>query len=69
MIVVDYAAKSEELSHFCPHYNRVDAEGSNFVKFKSGLCPEIQELTPLQEIFHFSILVDKCRIYDEDSRA
>lgn len=26
MIVIDYAAKFEELVRFCPHYNGVEAE-------------------------------------------
>lgn len=31
MIVADYAAKFEELSRFCPHYNIVEAKGSKCV--------------------------------------
>lgn len=35
MIIADYQTKFEELSRFCPHYNDVDAEGSNCMKFDS----------------------------------
>lgn len=41
VIVVDYAAKFEELVRFCLHYNSVEAEGSKSVKFESGLCPPL----------------------------
>lgn len=69
MIVADHATKFEELSMFYPHYNGADAEGSKCVKFESGLCPEITPFIWYQEIRHFSVLVNKCIIYDEDSRA
>jgi hypothetical protein len=69
MSVADYAAKFEELSRFCPHYNVVGAEASKCVKFESGLRPEIKQFIGYQEIRVFSVLVNRCRIYDEDSRA
>jgi len=69
MSVADYAAKFEELSRFCPNYNDVGAEGSKCVKFEGGLHPEIKQFIGYQEIHQFSMLVNKCRIYDEDSRA
>ncbi|XP_050920408.1 uncharacterized protein LOC127138046 [Lathyrus oleraceus] len=69
MIVDDYVAKFEEQSRFCPHYNIVEAEGSKCVMFESGLCPEIKQFIGYQEILRFSMLVNKCRIYDEDSKA
>ncbi|XP_050920402.1 uncharacterized protein LOC127138040 [Lathyrus oleraceus] len=37
MIVVEYAAKFEELKH-----ENETAEGSKYIKFESGLCPEIK---------------------------
>lgn len=69
MIVTDYAAKFKELLRFCPHYNSVKVKGYKFVKFGSGLHPEIKQFIGYQEICHFSVLVNKCRIYDEDSRV
>ena len=50
MIVVDNAAKFEELSRFCPHYNGVEAEGSKCVKLESGLHLEIKQFIGYQEI-------------------
>ncbi|XP_050918381.1 uncharacterized protein LOC127135791 [Lathyrus oleraceus] len=69
MTVVDYAAKFEEFSRFYPHYNRVEAEVSKCIKFENGLRPEIKPFIGYQEIRQFSMLVNKCCIYDEDSRA
>ncbi|XP_050909666.1 uncharacterized protein LOC127123498 [Lathyrus oleraceus] len=69
MIVVDYAAKFEELSRFFPHYNEVESEGFKCIKFESGLRPEIKQCIGYQEIHQFSTLVNKCKIYDEDSHA
>lgn len=37
MLVIDYAAKFEELSRFCPHYNAVGAEVSKCGKFENVL--------------------------------
>ncbi|PNX86275.1 cellular nucleic acid-binding protein [Trifolium pratense] len=69
MSVADYAAKFEELSRFCPHYNDVGAEGSKCFKFESGLQPKIKQFIEFQEIRQFSILVNKSRLYDEDRQA
>lgn len=65
-IVAKYAAKFEKLVKFCPHYNSVIAEGSKCIKFESSLHPEIKRGIKYQEIHWFSVLVNKCRIYDED---
>lgn len=43
MIVVDFAAKFEELSRFFPHYSGLGVGGSKCIKFESGLCPEIKQ--------------------------
>lgn len=69
MSVADYAAKFEELVRFCPHYNAAGAEESKCIKFESGLRPEIKQFIGYQEIRQFPVLVNKCRIYNEDSRA
>ncbi|XP_050918382.1 uncharacterized protein LOC127135792 [Lathyrus oleraceus] len=69
MTVADYAAKFEELFRFSPHYNRVEAEVSKCIKFENGLLPEIKQFIGYQEIRQFSVFVNKCRIYDEDSRV
>ncbi|XP_050890117.1 uncharacterized protein LOC127095478 [Lathyrus oleraceus] len=42
MTIAD-AAKFEELSRFCPHYNGVEAEGSNCIKFNGELRKEIKK--------------------------
>ncbi|XP_050897974.1 uncharacterized protein LOC127104872 [Lathyrus oleraceus] len=69
MSVAAYAAKFEELSRFCPHYNAVEAEHSKCLKFENGLRPEIKQFIGYQQIQWFSELVNKCRIYEEDSKA
>lgn len=53
----------------CPHYNGAAAEASKYIKFESGLRPKIKQGIGYQQIFQFSKLVNKCRIYDEDNRA
>ncbi|XP_050878589.1 uncharacterized protein LOC127082396 [Lathyrus oleraceus] len=55
--------------NFCPYYNSVAAEGLMCIKFGSWLCPKIKQGIGYQEICRFSVLVNKCRIYDEDNRA
>lgn len=69
MIVADYATKFEELSRFYPHYNGMETERSKCVKFESGLRSKIKQFISYQEIHHFSVLVNKYKIYDEDIRA
>ncbi|XP_050918580.1 uncharacterized protein LOC127136015 [Lathyrus oleraceus] len=69
MIVDDYAVKFEELSRFCLHYNGIRVMGSKCIKFESDLHPEIKQFTRYQESRLFSLLLNKCSIYDEDNRA
>ncbi|PNX69143.1 cellular nucleic acid-binding protein, partial [Trifolium pratense] len=45
------------------------AEGSKCVKFEGGLRPEIKKAVGYQEIRNFAALVNKSRIYEEDSKA
>ncbi|XP_050894487.1 uncharacterized protein LOC127101183 [Lathyrus oleraceus] len=42
MYTVDYAAKFEKLSRYCPQYNGVDTECSKCVKFVNGTGSEIK---------------------------
>lgn len=67
MTVADYAAKFEELSRFFPHYNGVEAEMSKCIKFGNERHPKIKQFIGYHEIHQFSVLVNKCRIYDEES--
>ncbi|XP_050875596.1 uncharacterized protein LOC127079229 [Lathyrus oleraceus] len=67
--VAEYDAKFEELLNFSPLYNDVTVEGPKCIKFESSLRPEIKQGIGHQEILQFSVLVNKCRIYDEDNRA
>lgn len=62
MTVGDYTPKFEELSSFFLHYNGVEVEGSECLKFESGLCLEIKQFIDYQEILRFSMVVNKCRI-------
>ncbi|XP_050909220.1 uncharacterized protein LOC127122994 [Lathyrus oleraceus] len=66
--VAEYAAKFEELIKFCPHYNTANAERSKCVKFVNGLRPDIKKAMGCQQITRFLELVNKSKIYDEDSR-
>lgn len=54
---------------FCPYYNDATIKGSKCNKFESGLHPEIKKFIGYQDIRWFSVLVNKCRTYDEDSMA
>lgn len=47
----------------------MDAKGPKSVKLENGLCHEIKQFIGNQEIRRFSMLVNKCGIYDEDKRA
>ncbi|XP_073224792.1 uncharacterized protein [Cicer arietinum] len=69
MSVVEYAAKFEELSRYYPLYVGEAGEKSKCIKFEMGLRPEIKKQVGMQEIRDFPTLVNKSRIYDEDSRA
>ncbi|XP_050915053.1 uncharacterized protein LOC127130009 [Lathyrus oleraceus] len=66
--VAEYVAKFEELIKFCPHYNNANAKRSKCLKFVNGLRPDIKKAMGYQHIMGFSELVNKSRIYDEDSR-
>ncbi|XP_058746972.1 uncharacterized protein LOC131619950 [Vicia villosa] len=69
MNVADYTTKFEELSRFCPCYNGMEAEGSKCVNFESFLHIEIKSFISYQDIYHFLVQVNQCRIYDEDSAS
>ncbi|XP_073222526.1 uncharacterized protein [Cicer arietinum] len=69
MSVAEYAAKFEELSRYYPLYVGEAGEKSKCIKFEMGLRPEIKKQVGMQEICDFPTLVNKSRIYDEDSRA
>ncbi|XP_058747129.1 uncharacterized protein LOC131620127 [Vicia villosa] len=58
----------EELIKYCPHYNTANAERSKCLKFVNGLRHDIKKDIGYQQITHFTKLVNKSRIYDEDSR-
>ena len=69
MTIADYATKFKELSKLYPYYNRVEVKCSKCIKFESGLHQEIKQFIWYQEIRQFSVLVKKCRIYDEDNKV
>jgi hypothetical protein len=66
--VADYAARFQELIKYCPHYNTANAERSKCLKFVNGLRHDIKKAIGYQQITRFTELVNKSRIYDEDSR-
>lgn len=69
MTVVDYAVKFKELSRFYPHYKWVGVKVSKCIKFENELHPEIKQFIGYQEIRQFSVLVNKCHIFDEDNHV
>ncbi|XP_050878421.1 uncharacterized protein LOC127082220 [Lathyrus oleraceus] len=69
LTVAKYAAKFEEIVKFYPHCNSEAADGSKRIKFGSAFRPEIKQGIGYQEIIRFPMMVNKCRLYDEDSRA
>ncbi|XP_050896661.1 uncharacterized protein LOC127103447 [Lathyrus oleraceus] len=64
----EYTTKFEELIKFCPHYNTTNVERSKCLKFVNGLRPDIKKAMGYQQITRFYELVNKSKIYDEDSR-
>ncbi|XP_050915800.1 uncharacterized protein LOC127130885 [Lathyrus oleraceus] len=46
----------------------LEAFGSKCIKFESGLHSDFKQGICYQEIRRFHMLVNKCRIYDEDNR-
>ncbi|RDX80953.1 putative enzymatic polyprotein, partial [Mucuna pruriens] len=69
MSVIDYSTKFKELLRYFSHYQDEDGEHLKCVKFINGLRLKIKQVVNYQEIKQFLVLVNKCRIYDEDSRA
>ncbi|XP_020206579.1 uncharacterized protein LOC109791667 [Cajanus cajan] len=67
--VVEYTAKFGELVHYCSHYHGEDGERVKCIKFVNGLLPEVKMVINYQEIYHYPMLINKCRIYDYDNRA
>ena len=68
MTIVEYAAKFEELVRYFPHYQGRDGESSKCVKFLNGLRPEVKQAMNYQGVRQFPLLVNICRIWDEDSQ-
>ncbi|XP_058745937.1 uncharacterized protein LOC131618796 [Vicia villosa] len=66
--IVVYAAKFQELIKYCPHYNTANAERPKCFKFVNGLRHDVKKAIGYQQITRFTELVNKSRIYDEDSR-
>ena len=54
-----------ELAKFYPPYSEATAEFLKCVKFDNDLHPEIR----YQQIRRFPELVNRCRIYEDDSKA
>ncbi|XP_058788212.1 uncharacterized protein LOC131662423 [Vicia villosa] len=67
-IVAEYAEKFQELIKYCPHYNTMNAKMSKCLKFVNGLRHDIKKAIRYQQITRFEELVNKRRIYAEDSR-
>ena len=66
--VAEYAARFQELIKYYPHYNIMNVERPKCLKFVNSLRPDIKKAIGYQQITHFAELVNKSRIYDEDSR-
>ncbi|XP_027368272.1 uncharacterized protein LOC113874240 [Abrus precatorius] len=68
MSVGEYAAKFDELSKYCPYFAQAD-DRSRCSKFESELRPDIKQAISCQQVQHFPTLVDRCRIYENDTKA
>ncbi|XP_027368274.1 uncharacterized protein LOC113874242 [Abrus precatorius] len=68
MSVGEYAAKFDELSKYCPYFAQAD-DRSRCSKFESGLRPDIKQAISCHQVQHFPTLVDRCRIYENDTKA
>ncbi|XP_006596788.1 uncharacterized protein LOC114384001 [Glycine soja] len=66
--VAKYATKFEELVRYFPQYQGRDNESSKCVKFLNGLRPEVKQAVNYQGVHQIPLLVNMCRIWDEDSR-
>ncbi|XP_058726873.1 uncharacterized protein LOC131598274 [Vicia villosa] len=68
--VAEYVVKFQKLIKYCPHYNTMNAERSKCLKFVNGLRHDIKKAIdanqPIKALT--AELVNKSRIYDEDSR-
>ena len=69
MTIAEYAAKFEELVRYFPHYQGRDGESSKCVKFLNDLRLEVKQAVNYQGVRQFPLLVNMCRIWDEDSRG
>ncbi|XP_020208381.1 uncharacterized protein LOC109793325 [Cajanus cajan] len=58
--VAEYVTKFEDLVRFCPMYDGVGNEEDKYVKFVSGLRPEIKQVFNYQGITQYYELVNKC---------
>lgn len=68
MSVGEYATKFEELSKYCPYYWDMD-ERSKWLKFENGLKPHIKQVVEYLKVVQFPVLVNHCRIYENDMKA
>ncbi|XP_027368326.1 uncharacterized protein LOC113874292 [Abrus precatorius] len=67
MSIDEYAAKFEELSKYCPYFAQAD-DRAHCSKFESGLRLDIKQAISCQHVQHFPTLVDRCRIYEDDTK-
>eukprot|EP00256_Glycine_max_P063224 XP_014632971.1 uncharacterized protein LOC106799290 [Glycine max] len=68
MTVGEYTTKFEELVRYFPHYQGRDGESSKCVKFLNGLRPVVKQAVNYQGVRQFPLLVNMCRIWEEDSQ-
>ena len=64
--VAEYATKFEELVRYFPHYQGRDGESSKCVNFFNSLRPKVKQAMNYQGVHQFLLLVNMCRIWDED---
>ncbi|XP_058768915.1 uncharacterized protein LOC131642712 [Vicia villosa] len=60
--------EEEELIKYCPYYNTMNAERLKCLKFVNGLRHDIKKAIGYRQITCFVELVNKIRIYNENSR-
>ena len=69
LFVGEYAAKFDDFSKFCPYSHDRVYERYRCSKFESGLRLDIKQAIGYLDISSFPTLVNRCRIYEDDTKA
>lgn len=68
MMVVEYAARFENLVRYFPHYQWEAEERSKCVKIINGLRPKVKMMVNCHNIHNLAHLTNMCTIFDKEQR-